>query len=202
MTDLRIIMPLQAANDKPFVSILITAYNRKDYVVDAIRSALNQTISRDNYEILLVHNIDDVALENFCENNGIVVIKMPDDTIGSYMLKGLETSHGDIICFLDDDDLFLPNKLETLRNIFSAYPDLMYFKNEIMLMDSGIPEQFIKRQSAKELPNYGVNFLNIMHSSRCRLGHIFSLVKNGIALNLSSIAVRRKVTVQLSGPPI
>ncbi|ADB86739.1 glycosyltransferase family A protein [Saccharolobus islandicus] len=38
--------------------------------------------------------------------------------LSAKLAKGIEEAKGDIICFLDDDDLFKPTKLERVDKIF------------------------------------------------------------------------------------
>jgi Glycosyl transferase family 2. len=47
------------------ISVTITAYNRKDFYMDAIKSVLNQTLPNDKYEIIFVSNFRDA--EEFCK---------------------------------------------------------------------------------------------------------------------------------------
>ena len=91
------------------ISVLILAYNRKDFVCDALNSVLNQTINSDYYEIFVLTNFNDSHLAQMINSHSgnprIKHIVLGDQSIGFYILKGLECSSGEIITFLDDDDL-------------------------------------------------------------------------------------------------
>ncbi|AAT42890.1 glycosyltransferase [Picrophilus oshimae] len=100
-----------------FISVIITAYNRKEFLLDAVKSALNQTLSKEKYEIIVIKNYNDDNIDEFLNKNNIKNIIM-DGTIGEYLYKGINESKGDIISFLDDDDLFFNNKLEYVYNLF------------------------------------------------------------------------------------
>ncbi|AAT42912.1 glycosyltransferase [Picrophilus oshimae] len=89
-----------------FISVIVTAYNRSEYLLDAVKSALNQTLSKEKYEIIVIKNYNDDNIDEFLNKNNIKNIIM-DGTIGEYLYKGINESKGDIISFLDDDDLFL-----------------------------------------------------------------------------------------------
>lgn len=43
----------------PFISVIITAYNRKEFLLEAVNSALNQTLPKDEYEIIVVRNFSE-----------------------------------------------------------------------------------------------------------------------------------------------
>jgi len=110
-----------------FISVIITAYNRKDFLLDAIKSALNQTLDKKYYEIIVIKNYNDETIDKFIENNNIKSILM-DGRIGDFLYAGINESHGQIISFLDDDDLFFNNKLEYVYNLFKNN-DIVYYHN-------------------------------------------------------------------------
>ena len=44
-------------NKLPYISVIITAYNRKEFLLNAIKSALNQTLDKKYYEIIVIYCI-------------------------------------------------------------------------------------------------------------------------------------------------
>ena len=54
----------------PFISIIITAHKRKEYLLDAFKSAYNQTLSKNKYEIIVTKNFVDDELDSFIKNHG------------------------------------------------------------------------------------------------------------------------------------
>ncbi|EQD28177.1 cell wall biosynthesis glycosyltransferase, partial [mine drainage metagenome] len=47
------------------ISVIITAYQRKNYLLDALNSAVNQTLDRKYYEIIVVKNFSDSEIDAF-----------------------------------------------------------------------------------------------------------------------------------------
>ena len=94
-------------------------------------SLKNQTIDPDLFEVILVKNFKDESIEKFLEDSGFRSINANDGPIGLYMSIGVNEAKGEIIVFLDDDDLFSDNKLE---RIYSIYSELKfdYYRNEII----------------------------------------------------------------------
>jgi len=115
-------------NESPYISVIVTAYNRKEFLLNSIKSAFNQTLSKDRYEILIIKNFKDVTIDDFINKNNISNILM-DGTIGEFLYAGINTSKGKIISFLDDDDLFTDNKLEIVYNNFKNDDNLCYYHN-------------------------------------------------------------------------
>lgn len=94
------------------VSIIIPTYNYGIFIGDAIDSVLNQTFN--DYEIIVV---DDGSTDNTSDiinkyNDKISYLSKSNDGPASARNLGIKNSSGDYICFLDADDVFLPNKLE------------------------------------------------------------------------------------------
>jgi len=110
------------------ISVIVTAYNRDKFVINALGSLLKQNFHRDSYEIILVTNLKSPPVHNFCIQNGIRIIYY-EGTLGEFLAKGVNETKGDIITFLDDDDEWEPEKLSTIRDIFERHPEVYYIHN-------------------------------------------------------------------------
>jgi teichuronic acid biosynthesis glycosyltransferase TuaG len=93
------------------ISVIIPFFNRFDLVNKAINSIVNQTY--DNWEIILV---DDCSYELFTLKNSDSRIKLfrneKNSGPGASRQRGVQKSKGNLICFLDSDDIYLPGFLE------------------------------------------------------------------------------------------
>jgi hypothetical protein len=110
------------AEARPLVSILINNYNYAPFLGAAIESALAQTYA--NVEVIVV---DDGSTDSSREiiaqyDNRIVSIVKENGGQASAFNAGFAASTGDIICFLDSDDLFLPEKVSSIVKIFRDNP--------------------------------------------------------------------------------
>src|SRR5215831_17269700 len=105
---------------QPFVSIIINNYNYARFVGDAILSALDQSYER--MEVIVVDDGSSDGSRSIIENyaKDIVVVWKTNEGQASAFNAGFAKSSGEIICLLDADDLFLPNKIE---KIVRAYRD-------------------------------------------------------------------------------
>jgi glycosyltransferase involved in cell wall biosynthesis len=96
------------------VSIIIDNYNYQDYVSEAINSALSQTYRR--CEIIVVDDgSTDLSREAIRSFGGSIksVFKQNGGQASAFN-AGYSASTGDIVCFLDSDDLFLPEKVDRI----------------------------------------------------------------------------------------
>ena len=110
-----------------YISVIVTAYNRKDFLMAALKSTVNQTLDRRFFEIIVVKNFTDAEIDSYIEENGIKNIVM-EGTIGKFMDAAIMESQGNIISFLDDDDIFTSDKIKVLVEKFKDN-DLCYFHN-------------------------------------------------------------------------
>ncbi|WP_049945496.1 glycosyltransferase family 2 protein [Candidatus Stoquefichus massiliensis] len=103
------------------VSVIIPTYKNIDKICDAIESVINQTYK--NVEIIVVDdnipNSDyrkntEKKLKEYIESGKIVYIQNEKNKERSFTRNnGVKHSHGDYIMFLDNDDVFFENKIES-----------------------------------------------------------------------------------------
>jgi glycosyltransferase involved in cell wall biosynthesis len=91
----------------PSTSIIIAAHNVETYIGRAIRSALNQTVPRDSYEVIVVNDGSTdrtrFALEVF-ENDIVLVNNDLQLGLPASLNKGIRKARGQFIVRLDGDD--------------------------------------------------------------------------------------------------
>lgn len=107
------------------VSVIIPTYNNAQFVCDAIDSVLAQTYK--NYEILLV---DDGSMDNTrkvvekYDGKQIRYIYQENKGLAGARNTGIKASRGELIAFLDADDMWLPEKLERQVSLINGFPNV------------------------------------------------------------------------------
>jgi glycosyltransferase involved in cell wall biosynthesis len=109
-------------NSKPLVSILINNHNYGRFVSQAIESALAQT-----YERIEIVVVDDGSTDDSLEVIGryshhVRVVAKENGGQASAFNAGFAASKGEIICFLDSDDLFIPEKVRCVVESLDRHP--------------------------------------------------------------------------------
>ena len=112
----------------PKVSVLICSH-KKTFLLEAVTSAINQTIPRDYFEIVVILDYSDESVEKWLNEKAVRYFILLSSKWGEAMAYGIERLHGDIVCFLDDDDLFYPNKLNRIIELFAENSNLIYVHN-------------------------------------------------------------------------
>jgi len=121
--------PSVRAQAKPTVSVIIPAYNVERFIVQAIDSVLNQTISE--LEIIVVNDGSEDGTNKAVEQFDDVRIRMifkENGGCASARNAGVKIARGNFISFLDGDDYWLPDKLERELAWFESHPhaDLVF----------------------------------------------------------------------------
>jgi glycosyltransferase involved in cell wall biosynthesis/ADP-heptose:LPS heptosyltransferase/Flp pilus assembly protein TadD/predicted O-methyltransferase YrrM len=100
----------------PLVSVIVPTHNRPEMLVDTIRSILNQTYR--NFEIIVVNDAgaDVEGVINYLNRDGNITYVRHAQNRGLAAARntGIKVSRGKYIAYLDDDDIFYPDHLETL----------------------------------------------------------------------------------------
>lgn len=106
-------------SEQGLVSVIIPTYGRPTLLKRSIQSVIDQTYN--NYEIIIVDDNNPESSERQetentiqdCINKAnIIYIKHDKNRNGAAARNtGIANSRGQFVCFLDDDDWFLPNKL-------------------------------------------------------------------------------------------
>ncbi len=112
-------------NIKPNLSVVIVTYNRPRFLPLAIQSVLDQ--SYQDFEILVIDNgIEKPAKEIVSNFNDSRIRYLPQikntDCSGGKNI-GIKNAQGEFVAFLDDDDTWLPEKLELQMEAFENSPD-------------------------------------------------------------------------------
>lgn len=120
----------------PLVSIIITNYNYGRFLPAAIDSVLQQTYP--NKELIVV---DDGSIDDSHEiirsyNELIIPVLKENGGQASAFNAGYAASHGDLICFLDADDVWVPTKLAEVVAVATIDPKAVLIYHQVQNIDA------------------------------------------------------------------
>jgi|SRR3989344_3221814 len=113
--------------NKSLISIIVPTFNRAYSLPKTIDSILTQTY--DNWELIIIDDgsTDDTKdIVKEYNNPKIKYLYQENKRQSAARNKGLEIAKGDWISYLDSDNEFYPNYLETVLNRISEKPDTLY----------------------------------------------------------------------------
>lgn len=119
-------MPPTDATGRLRASCLVNNFDYAPFVGDAVRSALDQTHAFDEIIVVDDGSTDDSRERLRADFEGearVTRIEKENEGQLSCFHRGLEASTGEIVCFLDADDVYDPTYLETLLGIYGAHPE-------------------------------------------------------------------------------
>ena len=110
------------SQQNPLVSVIISNYNYGYFLPEAINSVLQQTYR--NFELIVV---DDGSTDNSREviesyQGQLAAIFQPNSGQGEAFNVGVSKATGEIVCFLDADDYYHPDKLRKIVSGFCNHP--------------------------------------------------------------------------------
>jgi len=108
------------------ISVIISAYNRREFLKNAIRSVYNQLLDKGLYEVVVVKSFEDKDIDDYIAKLGYKNIVYDTPNYGERVSVGIEESKGEILAFLEDDE-FKPNKLSEMYKVFSTQKEVSYF---------------------------------------------------------------------------
>lgn len=110
------------------ISIVIPLYNKEQSITSTLQNVLKQTFQ--DFEIVIVddgstdHSVEEV---NKVVDPRIRLIQQPNAGVSSARNRGIEEAKGEYIAFLDADDEWKPEYLETQYNLTQQYLDCSVF---------------------------------------------------------------------------
>lgn len=137
------------------VSVLVTCYNKEQYLDEAITSILRQT--KLPKEIIIVHDGCDEAMAH---SKAISIFLPKNLGVAKARAHAFKHSTGKLVLFFDGDDVLDPDYLEKMILIIAkkkadiAYPDLYLWMPEprVTILPNNINPAFVKDKNKVVIP--------------------------------------------------
>ena len=114
---------------KPLVSVVMPLYNKEKSVPRAINSILKQT--EQNFELIVVNDgstdHSETIVKSINTGGKLKLINQENGGASAARNRGIEEASADLIAFLDADDEWLPEFLETILDLHAQFSEAEVF---------------------------------------------------------------------------
>lgn len=108
--------------NNPLISIVTPTFNSEIYLTECIESIRSQTYA--NYEHIIIDggSTDSTLsiLEKYDGTYNMLWVSEPDEGMYDAILKGFTKANGEILCWLNSDDMFFKGALEIIAKVMSV----------------------------------------------------------------------------------
>jgi glycosyltransferase involved in cell wall biosynthesis len=111
------------------VSVLVSSFNYRDYVVQAVQSALSQNVPPLQVVVVDDGSSDDswtVLQQAFGDDRRVTLLQQSNGGQMSAWVRGLAHTKGDIVALLDSDDEWKPDYLQRMLRVYDSDPSVDY----------------------------------------------------------------------------
>ncbi|HXJ82302.1 MAG TPA: glycosyltransferase family A protein [Candidatus Methylomirabilis sp.] len=132
------------------VSCIVPVFNGEEYLAQALDSIFAQTLPA--LEVLVVDDGSSDGTPDIARGyaDRVVYLRVPHAGQSAARNHGIRAARGDLVAFLDADDLAHPTKLARQAARFEARPDLHF--SRALVLDFWTPELPVELRPARELP--------------------------------------------------
>lgn len=119
----------------PSITVITPSYNQAPFVRQTVESVLTQQYPRLEYIVIDGLSTDGTpdALKPYQDRLKLIVER--DNGQTDAINKGLRMATGDIVCWLNSDDYFLPGTLNVVGEFFAKNRDTLWLTGDCRIVD-------------------------------------------------------------------
>ena len=129
------------------ISIITPSFQQAEYLEQTILSVVEQ-----NY-----HPLEFIVIDGGSSDGSVDVLRKYEDRISYWVSekdrgqahalnKGLAQATGDIVAYLNSDDLYLPGALAKVSQYFTDHPDCEWLCGDTLMFGEGYPDRTISAE--------------------------------------------------------
>lgn len=169
------------------ITVILSIFDRTDFYHEALDSLTKQTIESSRFEVIIVTNktLDIKGEFRF----KLKILKTTALELGMKLLIAITHAEGDVICFLEDDDVFGPEKLALVSQVFLDL-EVGYYHNSFKYINNAT--------SIFDGIACIRNDIQIFETRNTSLKNLRTLIQAQVDFNLSSISIRKELIAKVS----
>lgn len=110
----------------PKISVVTPSFNQGKFIERTIRSVLDQGYPRLEYIVVDGQSTDDTVSIVKKYDGRLTWVSEPDQGQSDAINKGLRQATGDILCYLNSDDVLMPGSLVAVAETFRTHPEAQW----------------------------------------------------------------------------
>jgi len=174
------------------ISIVIPLYNKRDTIISTIESVLRQTYQ--DFEIVIVDDgSTDYSLQQVetIKDSRIIVVKQTNSGVSAARNRGIKESRSEFIAFLDADDEWDEDYLETQISLLEKYTDCNIAATNYRFKDN---KGFMSRTILNKIPFQGETGILSNYFDVCSCSHV--------PVWTSAVVIKKQCLERIGGFPI
>lgn len=177
----------------PRVSVIIPVRNGKDYLQEALDSVLQQSFT--DLELLLIDDgsTDDDYDRYTLQDDRIRVIHLTGRGVSHARNTGMAQARGDLLAFLDADDIWFPGKLQAQVSYFDEHPEVGVVFGKFIRWNAQPDGQFPPASTLIE------DAAQHTEADPERSGWLYTRLLDGLLVGMNTAVVRRSVYEAVGG---
>lgn len=174
------------------ISVVIPLYNKEHQIAETLRSVLEQTFQ--DFEVVIV---DDGSTDKSSEealkirDPRIRFVRQENAGVSAARNRGIEEARFDLIAFLDADDRWKPEYLQTQYDLFQKYPQCGVFacNYEFVHADGSIHPTVIRKLAFEGQDGILDNYFEVASCSHPPICSISIMVRKEALLSIGGFPV-------------
>lgn len=167
--------------DLPIVTVIMPAFNAEKYIEEAIQSVLNQTYKK--IELVIINNASSAdkteeIIHKYLDDTRIIYVKQQGKGLSNARNIGIQKSSGELVAFLDSDDLWHKEKIEKQVEYFRKNKEVFLVHTPYNILKDGRIINF-KMLSEPQASCLSGNIYNRLLCGNC-IGVLTAMVRKEI----------------------
>ena len=141
------------------VSVIIISYNQIDLLKNAIESVIGQTVMPDQIVISDDASSDgsqDLIRDYSARFPGLIkpLLSPKNQGVSKNRNSGILAATGDLITWLDGDDVFLPKKIESEKHILETCPEVDWVYSQVKIVNVATGQSVLRYTDSFEVNSF------------------------------------------------
>lgn len=124
----------------PAVAVVVGAWNRREFLLSAVRSVAAERTTAGDVELVVTKNWADPTIDAALGDLGATVLRDDEPVIGRWLRRAVAATHAPWVMLLDDDDEFAPGRLARFAELRARHPEMGFYRCRVAVIDrAGAP---------------------------------------------------------------